>query len=156
MYSVLMPNPNPKTEHLRNYRAQTGPTTEAGKFKVSLNAWKGGDHSPTNEYMNRIPKDVKEVYTWFKKLKITEFEYLFDMKGIYEGLKGNTQLNEDIQRKLMTGEKLSSDERDQFRLLVEILEKLQKLEHGEKRLNINADLKDIRDAMFPDDNTRNK
>ena len=133
------------------YSKSTGPKTELGKFKSSLRSYKGYDTNTWRE--KRIPKIVRETYSWFKELPLDEFNFLFDMKGIYETLKGNLQMNKDVQEKLMSGEKLSRDELDHFKLLTDILEKLQKLHHGEKHVTIKADLKDIRDLMFDDSRT---
>ncbi len=128
---------------------KTGPKTEAGKFRVSLNAWKGGTHNPTNEYVSRIPKEVQELYSWFKELTGEEREFLFEMKGMYGALKGNL-INGKFPEKVISGEPLSKTELEQFKLLVDLLDRAHKMKYGEKKVNIHADLKDIRDAMFND------
>ena len=40
--------------------------------------------------------------------------------------------------------------------MIDALEKAHKMKYGEKKVNINADLKDIRDAMFDEPNPPNR
>ncbi len=141
-------NPNIAKEAHKGAAART----PEGKLRVSLNSWKGGKHSPSNKHMHKIPESVKELFTWYKEITVKERNYLFEMKGIYEVLKGNTQNNEILLDKIKNGKPFSPLELEQFKLLINTLEKLQKLEFGEKRINVNASYKDIRDRMFPDDN----
>ena len=149
MYFVLMPNPHPRTDQLRQNQNYTGPTSDVGKFRTSLNSWKGRDSSPTNKYMHRIPEEVRNLYSWFKGLTKDDREFLFELKGIYEVLKGNLQ-NSKFTEKVMSGEQLSRTELEQIKLMIDALEKAHKMKYGEKKINIHADLKDIRDAMFDD------
>ena len=141
-----MPRPGGNPDIREVSKKSTGPTSELGKFRVSLNAYKGHD---SNTYRNRrIPQEVRDTYAWYKALSTGERKFIFEMKGIYEVLKGNYHNNKELSKKILNGKQLDPIELKQFELLVNILEKLQKMEYGEKHININADIKDIRDAMF--------
>lgn len=135
-------NPNIK------YHAHKGAAarSEIGNFRSSLNSYKGKD---SNDWRSKqIPQEVKDLYSWFKALSKGEREFLFEMKGIYEVLKGNMQNNQELLEKIQTGKKFTPLELEQFKLMINTLEKLQKLEYGEKRVNVNVSYKDFRDLMF--------
>ena len=137
-----MTNPgNTKIREQKPWEKSTGPKTEEGKFKCSLNNYKGKDSNPWRQ--SKIPKTVIELYTWYKFLPTEERKFLFEMKGIYDVLKANLQNNEDLTNKITEGKKLSMQEISQFQLLINTLEKLQKLHYGEKRINIEISAKDL-------------
>jgi len=148
-----MPNPKGNPNIADAYAKSTGPITDVGKFRTSLNSYTGND---TNESRQRkIPQEVKNLYVWFKNLTKEDREFLFEMQGIYDILKVNIQ-NSGLRQKVESGELLTRAERDQINMMMEALEKAHKMKYGEKRVNINADLKDIRDYMFDEPNTRNQ
>ena len=127
-------------------KKSTGPISEIGKFRSSLNSWKGKG----NFYLDRVPQEVKDLYTWFKGLTTNDRNFLFELQGIYDVLKANL-LNGDIPKKVLSGEKLNKTELEQFKLLVDITEKHHKMKYGEKKVNINLTYKDVVDMMCPDD-----
>lgn len=144
-----MPRPGGNPDIKNEAHKGAAERTELGKFRVSLNAWKGG--SKTNLYLNkRIPPEVIDLYDWFKGLTEKDRDFLFELQGIYDILKANL-LNGEIPKKVLSGEKLSRTEMEQFKLLVDITEKHQKMKYGEKKININLSYKDVVDRMFPDD-----
>ncbi len=134
-------NPNIGKEAHKGAAARS----EVGKFRVSLNSFKNKDSNITQ--FRRIPPEVRELFSWFKALTKNEREFLFEMKGVYEVLKGNL-LNSDFPKKVESGEKLTKTELDQFKLMIDTLDKAHKMKYGEKKLNVTASYKDIRDAMF--------
>jgi len=145
---IAKPKGNPNIREIS--KLSTGPKTELGKFRSSINAYKGHD---SNEWRNKqIPKKVRELFSWYKGLSVHERDFLFEMKGIYEALKGNLQNNKEFADKLLSGEPLKSSEREHIKLLIDSLDKLQKHTHGEKKVNINVDVRNLRDSLFEDDN----
>ena len=148
---MARPGGNPDIREIS--KKSTGPTSELGKFRSSLNKFTGHDSNPWRS--KRIPKQVTELFTWYKALTKDDKEFLFEMKGIYQVLKANL-VNSSFTEKILSGEKLTRTELEQFKLMVDIMDKAHKIKYGEKKININADLKDIRDVMFQDDNRRDK
>ena len=134
-------NPNIAKEAHKGAAART----PEGKFRVSLNALKKRElrSNPQDYYNKIIPTKVKELFSWYKNLTLEERNFLFEMKVIYEVLKANLQNNEDITKKITDGTKLSMQEIAQFQLLINTLEKLQKLHYGEKKINIEISAKDL-------------
>ena len=139
-------NPNIKSEAHKGAAART----PEGAMRVKLNSWRDSD---VNEARRRkIPQTVIDLYNWYKGLTKDDREFLFELKGIYEVLKGNLQ-NSKFTEKIESGEALNRTELEQIKIMIDALEKAHKMKYGEKKVNINADLKDIRDAMFDEPNT---
>ena len=134
-------NPNIGLEAHKGAAART----PEGAFRSKLNAWRDNDTNTAR--WKKIPKNVRELYTWYKCLTKEDREFLFELKGIYEVLKGNLQ-NSKFTEKIESGEALNRTELEQIKIMIDALEKAHKMKYGEKRVNINADLKDIRDYMF--------
>lgn len=129
----------------------TGPTTEIGKFRAGLNSYTGKDSNTWRAKHRVIPQEIREIYEWCKGYNTKELDVLKELKDIYTAMKTNL-LEGELAQKIKSGEKFSAGERDQLRIVIDLLEKHHKLKFGEKKLNINVSYKDIRDRMFEDDN----
>ncbi len=139
-------NPNIGKEAHKSAAARS----EIGKFKVSLNSYKGKDSNTWRARHQAIPQDIKDIYEWCKGYSTKELDVLKELKDIYIAMKTNL-LEGELAKKIKSGDKFTAGERDQLRILIDLLEKHHKLKYGEKKLNINASYKDIRDMMFPDE-----
>ena len=146
---------------------RTGPKTEIGKLKVSLNAVKPtGKNSILNQHGDsQITKMMREAGVDFSKVEeAIEKRNLFT---IFTKSKSVDELTE-IQRldtviqilesdiavrtmgKLEKGIPLSDEDVRIIKLLKETLEASHKLKFGDKHLHAHVDYDDIRKMMFDD------
>ena len=122
-------------------RKPTPPKTEIGKFKqnLALNKYKGKD----------IPKELVELYDWYRCISKNEIDYLLELKNIYGVVKGG--ILKVLLAKSESGVGLSRTEIDQLRLAVDIMEKSHKLKYGDKKTIEHAvTVSDIRRQMRSD------
>ena len=131
-----------------------GPKTDLGKFNVSLNRWKG--ESGRGFDVENIPPKIREMYSWFKSLSKSDSNFLFEIKGIVEVLKGNMMNNKTFLEKCERGIQFSKIELEQLGLMANLVEKFQKLKYGEKKIVAHVDVRNLRDTLFEDDNRRDK
>ena len=135
----------------------TGPKTKVGKLRNSMHGIK---FTSNPKYIN--PDSMAAKAVGFDKTKeklqayhnfvsfvleqpiksLTEIERLEGLLAVME-----TNLNNTIT-KLEEGGKLDDKDRKDIFLMKDILVDLSKIKYGEKRINVNASYKDIRDAMF--------
>ncbi|MHA1827935.1 MAG: hypothetical protein ACTSX6_04725 [Candidatus Heimdallarchaeaceae archaeon] len=151
-------------------KQRTGPTSEDGKLKVSLSRIKyrlkeknSIGRRDTKKKPSMLTRMMKEAGIDFNKA--TEAIKLRNMFEIwYKGLSGKEiteirRLENTIQiletdatmrtmRKLQKGIPLNDLDIKLIRLLKECLESSHKMKFGEKRVNVNADIKDIRELMM--------
>lgn len=104
--------------------------TEIGRFKASLNNLKKPGE-PT-KFPRKIPKELLEIYYWAKGYSKKDLDSLLELKNIYEILKTH-MVNGKLKEKIISGEPLSKSEVEEFKLVVEILEKTYKLKYGEMK-----------------------
>lgn len=121
---------------------KTGPTTEIGKFKITLNALKDGKRS-------RIPPELMELYNWYKSLDRNEIDELIELKNMSFILKQVTM--PAILQKLLNNEQLSKKELDAIRLWKETIVDLHKLKYGDKKvIESKITYEDVRKQIFSD------
>ena len=121
---------------------KTGPTTELGKFKVSLNALKHGRRT-------EIPKEALEVYNWYKSLDRNELNEILELKNVSFIMK--QLLLPVILQKIMNSESLNKKELDTLRLWKETIVDLHKLKYGDKKvIEHQVTVADIRRQMMSD------
>ena len=147
-------------------KKSTGPKTDLGKLKCAV-----GIRKHRNPKMMRIDqKGETQITRMMKKAKIKfsvlgkaiEARNMFEiwvrgktMKELTEIQRMDsiiqildTDMSQRVMEKLEMGISLEEDDIKLIRLLKETLESNHKMKFGEKRLNVNADYKDIRDLMF--------
>ena len=121
---------------------KTGPTTELGKFKVSLNALKDGKRS-------RIPAEAMEVFNFWKSLDKKQINELIELKNFSIILKEITI--PAIIEKVTLNEQLTKKELDTLRLWKETIVDLHKLKYGDKKvIEHQVTVADIRRQMMSD------
>ena len=121
---------------------KTGPTTELGKFRVSLNALKDGKRA-------RIPPEAMEVFNWYKSLDKKELNEILELKNVSFILK-QIMLSAILQ-KIMNNEQLNKKELDTLRLWKETIVDLHKLKYGDKKvIEHQVTVADIRRQMMSD------
>lgn len=145
-------------------KKSTGPTSEIGKLKVSMNAVKSGGDS---KVLDKILKEagitfkkaseaisLKKLFiSWFKSLsgkELTEIDKLDEVITILEADTANR-----VMGKIAKGIPLDEDDVKLIRLLKDCLSTSHELKFGKKQLNVHASYNDIRQMMF-DDNSRSK
>ena len=142
-----MANSNPRihiNENLAN-EIKTGPTSEIGKFRTSLNAVRG---NKTNKY-NNIPPKIRELYNFFKQYNSEEINHLMQFKKLI-------QLFEEISfpamvERMEKGQVPNKREMDMLRLLKESYVDVHKLEFGDKKvIEHQVSVHDLRKQMFSD------
>ena len=104
---------------------KTGPTTELGKFRVSLNALKDGKRA-------RIPPEAMEVFNWYKSLDRKKLNEILELKNVSFILK--QIMLPAILQKIMNNEQLNKKELDTLRLWKETIVDLHKLKYGDKKV----------------------
>lgn len=124
---------------------KTGPKTEIGKFRSSLNAVRGNKSNKAAD----IPKDIREIYEFFKPFNTKEINQLKELKNLGQALKV-LSLPSLIQR-LKHGEVPNKREMELLSLLERTLVDSHKLEFGDKRvIEHNVTVSDIRRQMMSD------
>ena len=121
---------------------KTGPTTELGKFRVSLNALKHGRKS-------QIPPEHIELFQWWKSLDKKEINELLELKNVSFLIK--QLMLPAILQKIMSSEQLNKKELDTLRLWKETIVDLHKLKYGDKKvIEHQVTVADIRRQMMSD------
>lgn len=145
-------------------KKSTGPTSDIGKLKVSMNSVKSGGDS---KVLDKIIKEagitfkkaseaisLKKLFiSWFKSLsgkELTEIDKLDEVITILEADTANR-----VMGKIAKGIPLDEDDVKLIRLLKDCLSTSHELKFGKKQLNVHASYNDIRQMMF-DDNSRSK
>ncbi len=147
-------NGNPNIANTPNI----GPKTVIGKLRNSLHAVKSSQPHITQVNKNSLAakavgfdgtKEKLQAYHNFVSFvlgqpikSLSEIQRLEGLLAIME-----TNLGEIIKRQ-NEGKPLTDKDRKDMFLVKDTLAELHKIKYGEKRININTDLKDIRDAMF--------
>lgn len=135
-----------------------GPKTKIGKLRNSMHAVK--QNQPNQTKVNPNSMAAKAVGFDKSKAKLQAYHnfvsFVLDqpIKSLTEiqRLEGLLAIMEknlgEIVEKQNRGEPLTDKDRKDMFLVKDTLAELHKIKYGEKRININTDLKDIRDAMF--------
>ena len=142
-----MANPNPIIHINKNLanEIKTGPTSEIGKFRTSLNAVRG---NKSNKAMD-IPVEIRDLYNWAKQFDTKELNELLEMKNIYFVLQ-NAQLPE-LVKKAQNNEPLSKKDIDALRLMADINVNSHKMKYGDKKvIDHHVTVDDIRNQMRSD------
>ena len=124
----------------------TGPKTELGKFRASLNALRG---YPSNPYADKIPPEIRELYEWIKGYDTKQLNELLELKNMYSVLKDASVPT--LLQKVINNEQLSKKDLDTFRLAMEMLVNSHKLRFGDKHIvEHKISVEDIRKQMMSD------
>lgn len=150
-------NGNPNIGEISKEKS-TGPKSTIGKLRCSLHSY-----NPNTPHITVVnpdsmagkavgfdgSKEKLQAYHNFVSFvldqpikTLSEIERLEGLLAIME-----TNLGEITKRQNEGGGLTDKDRKDMF-LVKDTLAELHKIKYGEKRININTDLKDIRDAMF--------
>ncbi len=139
----------------------TGPKTEMGKLKVSLNSLKnlnklgksdfkqlmeeaGVDFSKTEEAIEKV-NIFKALISSKESKELTEIKRLEGMIQIL-----NTDMSVRLMKKLEKEIPVDESDIKLIRLLKDCLSTSHEMKFGKKQLNVNASYKDIREMMFDD------
>lgn len=90
------------------------------------------------------------VQNWIHSKNAMELREIIELENMFCLLKGTTE--DVLYKKLMNGSELSPSDIAKFKLFKELLVELHTLKHGQKHVNINANLKDIREIMWGEKN----
>lgn len=139
---MSMANPNPKI-HWEIADAKKFPRspakTETGKFIRDVRHFK----------RSRVPKDLLELFDWYNQLNTKEVNYLLELKNMYNVLKDLSI--KTVVQKMESGKNLNQTEINQFRLLIDIMDKSHKLKYGDKKvIERVVSIEDIRKQMISD------
>ncbi len=153
-------------------KKSTGPTSEIGKFKSSLNTTKlkipdnlnrNGD-SLLTKMMKEAGVDFSKAdkameqrnlfVIWAKSKSVKELTEIVRLEQIIQIL--DTDVSMRAMRKLEKGIPLDEDDVKIIRLLKDCLSTSHELKFGTKKLNVNASYEDIRQMMFDNEHTRSK
>ena len=140
-------NPNPIIHLNPNIKTipRTGPTSEIGKFRTSLNAVRG---NKSNKY-NSISTKMRKLYEFFKQYNTEEINHLMQFKKLI-------QIFEEISfpamvERMEKGQVPNKREMDMLRLLKESYVDVHKLEFGDKKvIEHQVSVHDLRKQMFSD------
>lgn len=133
---------------------RTGPTTKIGKLRNSLHSFKYGSSirkdSPVAKFVgfDGTKKKLQDYHNFVSFVldqpikSLSEIERLEGMLAVLE-----KNLTEVIERQ-DAGQPITDKDRKDMFLMKDTLAELHKMKYGEKRLNVTASYKDIRDAMF--------
>ena len=115
-----------------------GPLTPIGKFRSSLNAYKG---------RKDVPAEVRELYEFYLGLKTKEIDQLRELKNLSNIIKTNAVAI--IFDKMIAGEELSKRDIELLKLFKDTNVESYKLEHGDKHvIEHKVTAVDIRNAIF--------
>jgi len=135
-----MANPNPVINKNMNIGSapKPGPTTEIGKFRASLNSWKGKD---------KIPQEVRELYEFYIGRKTKELNQIQELKNLSSVIK--TNVVGTIFDKMISGEKLGKRDIEMLKLFKDTNVESHKLEFGDRKVIHNEiTYKDVRKQIF--------
>jgi len=157
-------------EYFKYAKNQTGPVTPEGKLIVSMNPIKRISKNQQRDQFNKLALsrklmeeagvDFSKVKSalkkrnlfeiWIRKHNGKELSQITKLNQVIELLEAD--MNVRVMPRLEKGIPLGPCDVKLIRLLKECLESSHKMEFGEKKVNINASYKDIRDMMFPEEN----
>lgn len=141
-------------------KKSTGPTSDIGKLKVSMNSVKScGDSKVLDKILKEAGITFKKAseaislkklfISWFKSLsgkELTEIDKLDEVITILEADTANR-----VMGKIAKGIPLDEDDVKLIRLLKDCLSTSHELKFGKKQVNIHGDFDDIRKLMFGED-----
>lgn len=146
-------NPNIAEEGKKS----TPPKTKIGKLRNSLHALKyvngAGQINPNSMAAKAVGFDgskekLKAYYDFVCFVLGTPLKTLTEIERM-EGLLAIMEKNlVEILQKQAEGKPLTDKDRKDMFLVKDTLAELHEMKYGKKQINVNADLKDIRDAMF--------
>ena len=154
MTNAGRPGGNPDIANTPN----PGPTTKIGKLRNSVHSVK--QSTPNITIINPDSMAAKAVGFNGTKEKLQAYHNFVSfvlehpiktlseiqrMEGLLAVMENNLM---NLIKKQEDGESLSDKDRKDMYLMKDTLVDLHKIKYGEKRLNVNASYKDIRDAMF--------
>mgnify|MGYP001594513347 CR=1 FL=1 len=99
-----------------------------------------------------VPLDDGETYrgdlltSWINSMKSTELHEVIELENLALFLKQTE--SQRIWQKIHNNQELTKTDLEYVRLISDIIINLHKLKHGERRVNINTDLKDFREMVF--------
>lgn len=140
-----MPNPNPiPNMNIGNVPKITA-KTPIGKFRRDLGKFS----------REKIPNELLELFDWYKGLDTREINYVLELKNMYSVLK-DISIKKLIEKQ-ESGKGMSQTEINQFRLLMDIMEKSHKLKYGDKKIIENIiSVKDVRAAIYSENLSKKK
>ena len=149
-------NPNPiPNMNIGNVR-HTGPITKIGKLRNSMHGLKNKNQPQINPDSMAAKavgfdktKEKLQAYHNFVSFVLDQpIKSLSEIERM-EGLLGVMETNlAKVIEKQEEGQDLTDKDRKDMFLMKDTLVELHKLKYGEKRLNVTASYKDIRDLMF--------
>lgn len=83
---------------------------------------------------------------WVKSKQGKELKEIVDLENLAQLLKGDA--HQRVFKKIAQNQSLTAEDLSYIKLYKEIIETLHRMKHGEKRINVNASLKDIREMMW--------
>ena len=135
-----MPNPHPVPNMNIKNAPKPGPLTPVGKFRASLNSYKGKETT-------KIPVEIKELFEWSLSMKTTELNELTELKNLYKVIKQNSAAT--IMDKMIAGEELNKRDIEILKLLKDTLVDTHKLKYGDKKtIEHKVTALDLRNAIF--------
>lgn len=136
----------------------TGPRSQIGKLRNSLHSYNPNTPNITKVNPDSMAgkavafdgsKEKLQAYHNFVSFvlgqpikTLSEIERMEGLLALMETNLGEIAIRQD------KGESLTDKDRKDMFLVKDTLAELHKIKYGEKRLNVNASYKDIRDAMF--------
>jgi len=158
-------NPN-----IKDYAHLGGAKTPMGKLKCSLNAIKYKHNAiqlgtkgasviskalgdPDNKYKlaGESLKEYYEITEWIKSKTVKELDSIYKLEKLISILELDVSLR--ALDKVKDGIPLDDADRRQMTLLKDALVEHHKLKYGEKKINVNVSIKNLRGHLF-DDNRR--
>lgn len=152
---------------IEDTKNKTGPTSEAGKFRASLNAIKHierayGKRSVRMQELNEVMKDMgleypkveealslkKQFISWIKSKTGEELSEIQKLETIIDLLDSDMSMR--VMHKLKEGIPLYDEDLKLIRLLKETLETTHRMKFGDKHIHAHLSYDDIRKAMFDD------
>lgn len=147
--------PNPEGwKGIKDHAHKGGPKTEIGRLRQT--AGKIKPNTPINpdtllakaSGYNKIEKNLEAYYRFVSFINKTPTKTLTEIKRLESVLSVLEANLPTILEKVEEGKEIRENERKNLSLMKDIIVELNKIKYGEKHVNIHADLKDIRDAMF--------
>lgn len=122
-----------------------GATSEIGKFKISLNAYKGS--KKPRHISQRVPDNLVELYNWYKEISTKEINVLLEIQNMYKVMKEG--MMDKLADKILSNETLTKKDLDHLKLIKDTLVDLHKLKYGDKKtVEHKIDMRDVRKAIF--------
>ena len=144
-------NKNPKGHPQTLNRGNPGKRSPLATFKIAHNAVKTYPVPEGVELSNEPNVYRPDLFAnWVRSRTTKELQEVIELQNLVKLMKGDE--NQRVFKKLQLNQKLTSEDMGYINFVKETLIDIHKLKYGEKRVNLNTSLKDLRDSLWEEQN----